>query len=120
MIKSSGVNYCHQTLRLIATREPYRAFRDAIELHFLRTRVDGAGVTVTERADVRWQEYAEGMGAPEPFATMDPDDAQAFMDRLWDLGLRPTGAAGSAGQLGAVERHLADMRTLVFRASETT
>lgn len=41
-------------------------------------------------------------------------DAQTLMDDLWHAGLRPTEGTGSAGALRAVERHLEDMRTLVF------
>lgn len=37
------------------------------------------------------------------------------MDALWDAGLRPTGAAGSAGQLSAVQHHLDDMRAITFK-----
>ena len=37
-------------------------------------------------------------------------DAQNLMDSLWDAGIRPTQAKGSAGQLTAVNEHLKDMR----------
>lgn len=40
--------------------------------------------------------------------------AQMLMDELWRCGLRPTEGTGSAGSLAATERHLADMRRLVF------
>lgn len=42
-------------------------------------------------------------------------DAQVLMDDLWHAGLRPTEGSGSAGALAATERHLEDMRTLVFK-----
>jgi hypothetical protein len=41
--------------------------------------------------------------------------AQTLMDDLWQSGLRPTEGTGSAGSLAATERHLADMRALVFK-----
>jgi hypothetical protein len=41
--------------------------------------------------------------------------AQALMDDLWNVGLRPTEGTGSAGSLAATQRHLEDMRTLVFK-----
>lgn len=41
-------------------------------------------------------------------------EAQALMDRLWKVGLRPTEGSGSAGSLAATERHLKDMQKLVF------
>lgn len=50
----------------------------------------------------------------EPSFEMSKDVAQVLMDDLWHAGLRPTEGTGSAGALRAVERHLEDMRTLVF------
>lgn len=41
--------------------------------------------------------------------------AQTLMDDLWQAGLRPTEGAGSAGAMRATERHLEDMRKLVFK-----
>lgn len=32
------------------------------------------------------------------------------MNRLWDAGIRPVGAAGSVGQVGAMQEHLKDLR----------
>ncbi len=43
------------------------------------------------------------------------DDAQRFIDELWNAGLRPTEGSGSAGSLAATQRHLEDMRALVFK-----
>lgn len=45
---------------------------------------------------------------------IEPEVAQVLMDDLWRCGLRPTEGSGSAGALAATERHLEDMRTLVF------
>jgi hypothetical protein len=44
------------------------------------------------------------------------DEARELMDCLWAAGVRPTNGEGNAGQLGATERHLEDMRKLVFKA----
>lgn len=70
---------------------------------------------------------------PVMFSTMDEDDAvsysdasnrglliesetaQSLMDQLWNLGIRPTEGHGSTGQLAATERHLEDLRALVFK-----
>lgn len=51
----------------------------------------------------------------EPTMRIRPDEAQQFMDELWRVGIRPTEGAGSVGQLSAVQAHLEDMRTLVFK-----
>ena len=47
-----------------------------------------------------------------------PDEAQDLMDVLYAAGIRPSQAAGSAGQLDAVKYHLEDMRTLVLREKQ--
>lgn len=44
------------------------------------------------------------------------DEAQALVDELWILGIRPSEGTGSAGSLAATERHLADMRRVAFGA----
>lgn len=44
------------------------------------------------------------------------EDLQAFLDRLWQLGFRPTDAGSVSGELSATRKHLEDMRTLVFQA----
>lgn len=49
-----------------------------------------------------------------PTFTLSINQAQQFMDELWSLGLRPTEGSGSAGSLAATERHLADVRALLF------
>lgn len=55
-------------------------------------------------------------GVVQPFAfSMNDDGAQRLMDELWRIGLRPAEGSGSAGSLAATERHLADMRALVFK-----
>jgi len=64
-------------------------------------------ITLIERTAVSYM---------EPILTLEEDQAQQLMDALWAGGLRPTEGHGSAGQLGATERHLADMRKLAFQA----
>jgi hypothetical protein len=52
----------------------------------------------------------------EPSARLTMEQAQTLMDDLWASGLRPTEGAGSAGSLRATEKHLEDMRKLVFES----
>lgn len=40
---------------------------------------------------------------------------QAMLDRAWSLGLRPAGFHDVPNTMAATNRHLEDMRTLVFR-----
>ena len=46
--------------------------------------------------------------------SLDITAAQQLMDDLWRCGVRPTEGKGSAGAMAATQRHLEDMRTLVF------
>lgn len=57
-----------------------------------------------------------GARIPQTPLTLSPTQAQILMDSLWDCGLRPSEGSGSAGALKAVQNHLEDMRTLVFKA----
>lgn len=43
--------------------------------------------------------------------------AQELMDSLWECGLRPSEGSGSAGALLATQRHLDDMRRIVFKVA---
>lgn len=55
-----------------------------------------------------------------PIVRLSPDEAQSLMDDLWECGLRPSEGTGSVGamapqfELAATQRHLEDMRKLVF------
>ena len=82
----------------------------SIEIMLAHTAVDGAYSTVT---DMTLKLCPPG-NAPPCSLSLDMDDAQTLMDDLWKCGLRPTEGAGSAGSLAATERHLADMKRLVF------
>lgn len=52
-----------------------------------------------------------------PATHLDQNEAQALIDSLWAAGLRPSEGSGSAGALAATQRHLDDMRTLVFKGA---
>ncbi len=52
---------------------------------------------------------------PAPSFSLNPGEAQKLMDDLWREGLRPTEGTGSAGSLAATERHLQDLRNIVFK-----
>ena len=47
--------------------------------------------------------------------TLSMTAAQKLIDSLWNCGLRPTEGTGSAGAMAAVQKHLEDMRSLVFK-----
>lgn len=50
-----------------------------------------------------------------PMLHLPRDTAQQLMGELWQCGLRPSEGSGSAGALAATQRHLDDMRALVFK-----
>lgn len=50
-----------------------------------------------------------------PTCTLSLTNAQILVDQLWSCGLRPTESGASAGAMGKIEDHLADMRRIVFR-----
>ena len=52
--------------------------------------------------------------------TIKSQAAQKLMDDLWDCGLRPSEGTGSAGQLAAVQKHLKDLRTILFNKLKIT
>jgi len=61
----------------------------------------------------------DGALIPNSPLSLKPEEAQQLMDELYRCGIRPTDGAGTAGAMRAVERHLEDMRTLVFDKPKT-
>lgn len=55
-----------------------------------------------------------------PFLTATRAELQRLVDTLWECGVRPMAANGSAGQLDAVHKHLADVRAIAFAKLKVT
>lgn len=67
-------------------------------------------------AEINWKKVEHDPGCvPVPSFSLDFRQAQSLMDQLWQCGLRPSEGTGSAGALAATQKHLEDMRTLVFK-----
>lgn len=69
-------------------------------------------------ASIDWQDERTqfAVGARHPIlAELSYASAQIFMDSLYSCGVRPSEAAGSAGAMAAVTRHLNDMRAIVAK-----
>lgn len=82
------------------------------------TRRDGIGKwSVAEPITFKSISQEDFAYAPMPAVVIHRDSAQELMDTLWDCGIRPTAGHGSAGQLAATERHLADLQKLVFKTT---
>ncbi|CAG2144537.1 hypothetical protein LMG31506_03027 [Cupriavidus yeoncheonensis] len=92
-----------------AQRELYS---NRIALHIAEHPGDGAVVIakplVMERMDPGQM--------TEPCMRLTTNEAQSLMDELWHAGLRPSEGTGSAGAMAATQKHLEDMRTLVFNS----
>ncbi len=82
---------------------------------------DGIEIYILDRANracaqpLQFAAFAEGAEICRAL-DLGMDEAQMFIDGLWECGLRPTEGTGSAGAMAAVQRHLADMRALVFQS----
>lgn len=90
-------------------------FGETIEL-FAWLERDGKRRMVVAQPTVMMERKEEDAGfESKPWAVFGRDSMQRLMDELWNVGLRPTEGTGSAGSLAATERHLTDMRALVFK-----
>ena len=65
-----------------------------------------------EIAKITFEKHPENIYS-DPSFILEMETAQALMDNLWDVGLRPTQGAGSAGSLAAMERHLAHVMRIL-------
>ncbi len=102
-------------IELHATPDPWGRF--GVDLTFAAIHSSGGVEHVAISEPVVFNELTEetrGMRVSQAMHVAH-EDLQQFMDELWRVGIRPTNGAGSVGQLAATERHLEDMRTLVFK-----
>ena len=76
------------------------------------------GLPLTMQEIPKDKEYS--IDPTPPTFRLDYDEAQYLMDELWNCGLRPSEGTGSAGALAATQRHLEDMRALVFNNKPNT
>lgn len=95
-------------IKLRAQNAPWRA---CVEFLLLNYRTEEVATVF------KWQKEDEAIQKNEqrPTFSLTQGAAQILMDDLWNCGLRPTEGTGSAGSLAATQKHLEDMRTLVFK-----
>lgn len=55
-----------------------------------------------------------------PSFSLDDTAVQRLFDQLWHSGFRPTEARDPSGQIGAMQRHLEDMRQIAFAKLEVS
>src|SRR3972149_12165080 len=114
MTKGAGKSY------MMFAVSPGWLWRDRIGLVLARfDHQDGRPVAASlEALDGRtgdWVPYNEESTNLPPCAMMfskGQSDLQRLINDLWEFGVRPTQAEGSAGQLDATREHLKDMRGL--------
>ena len=100
------------------TRHP---FGDGVGLHLmLRERGEVNQNSVATGIEFRRLSEGEDGIAPNPILRLQNAEAQQLMDELWQAGFRPSEGTGSAGALAATQRHLEDMRALVFKTTKPT
>lgn len=82
---------------------------------WMRKELSGGRIAVPGTVTMRvLTENEQNLHHP-PFLQLDREAGQQLMDELWNVGLRPSEGSGSAGSLAATQRHLDDMRALVFK-----
>lgn len=82
-------------------------------LYFHRPTSDNHYACISK---IEWTQHAQDGSEPvsEPLM-LKPEEAQYLMNALWDVGFRPSEGTGSAGAMAATQKHLEDMRKLVFK-----
>lgn len=98
------------SLQIFCGREPF--FRDV--KFWIKHRFDNQVSYAAPLTLTRITPENEGREMP-PVFTLRDEGCQHLMDELWRVGFRPSEGSGSAGSLAATERHLADMRHLLFK-----
>lgn len=99
-------------LEFHASADPY-LMGDEIDLRLRGKNGDGDIFLAENPLAFRRLTAADEGVRIEPFLTIRHQEAQSLMDSLWRVGIRPTEGQGSAGQMAAVQSHLADMRAIV-------
>ncbi len=84
------------------------------DIEILIKQKTSAGIATCDELIMTTKKEGEGI---DPSFKLEKHKAQILMDDLWHAGLRPTEGTGSAGSLAATQRHLEDMRTLVFKGN---
>ena len=83
------------------------------ELHVALHSSDG--VRRNAQGPIAFSEMTPGM-YHEPLLRMEPGDVQKLIDALWSAGIRPSNGEGSVGQIGAMQKHLDDMRAIAAKS----
>lgn len=89
-------------------------WNDAVELLIVQR---GHGDTWAVAQPIVMEQKERHGYVEAPSLSISDTAAQQLMDNLWTIGFRPSEGTGSAGALAATQKHLEDMRKLVFEVS---
>lgn len=108
----------YDIIEIRADHDPLR-YRRGVDLTIYQLSARGGAeqIAIAENLTFRTLKEEDFCCHQQPTVTIGSKAAQQLMDELWRCGLRPTAGAGSAGQLTAVQSHLEDMRSLVFKTA---
>jgi len=62
-----------------------------------------------------WKPHAEGYLLPDPTLTLDLEHMNALADAMVEADVLPKAFNRNVQELGAIDKHLQDMRRLVFK-----
>ena len=102
---------------MIEIRATRSGYMDGIEFYFYNIDPKTPDI-ITMASEIKFKsfkrgEYQEPAKLFVPYG--DKNKLIGLADDLWGLGIRPSMAKGSAGQLEAVNKHLQDMRYMAFK-----
>ena len=98
--------------RWFVERNP--AYRSGLRLYVFLGHTSPNSKTYQSAIDFQTVELKESERPEQCLTLLPPREAQQLMDELYAAGVRPSEGQGSAGAMKATERHLEDMRSLVF------
>ncbi len=100
-------------LRNFKVRAEKQPWNDGISLHLFERLPDG---NISLLAGLQFETISPAEAVyPGEAINLPYEVAQQLIDSLWDCGLRPSEGTGSAGAMAATQKHLEDMRRLVFK-----
>ena len=86
---------------------------DTFGYNLMVARPQPAPGEFTVAEPVVFKTYKHGDYIRDPLLNLNQNEAQTLMNELWRNGIRPSSGEGNVGQIGAIEKHLHDMRKIV-------
>jgi hypothetical protein len=87
---------------------------------FLLAEVTNDRITAAAAQPVTMAKVEDELADLKPTFELGEKSAQMLLDQLWEAGIRPSSHEGNLGALAATQKHLEDMRRLVFEGRPQT